>query len=315
VLVKSKLLQHRKFKVAKPLLNRLAAFILICLIYSGAIGPRIISGGILYKDHFGFYGGLGKSLLFALVAFGLLAYRKKIVATNKWRYINILWLTLSVICYLIAWVMINKLLEGNRELIVIIYSQLLIWLSLIFALIGTFGFYTLKEIIAFYRKELIYALVLAILFYGLLTFVYGLWRILAGVVLHNVKWLLNLTGIKSFIILPRTLVLNKFGINIAQYCSGIESIALFSGLYILVGILDWNKFNHKKFLMIASPALIILFGFNILRVYVLILAGYFINPQIAFSLFHTYAGMVFFIIYSTLFWGVTYRWMINNSNA
>jgi exosortase/archaeosortase family protein len=56
----------------------------------------------------------------------------------------------------------------------------------------------------------------------------------------------------------------------------------------------------------------VLFGFNILRVFVLILGGYFINPHIAFSLFHTYAGMIFFIIYSALFWGVCYKYMLRN---
>jgi exosortase/archaeosortase family protein len=63
-------------------------------------------------------------------------------------------------------------------------------------------------------------------------------------------------------------------------------------------------------LLAFVPALLLLFGLNILRVYVLVMAGYYINPQIAFSLFHTYAGMVFFIIYSGIFWAVSYKWML-----
>jgi exosortase/archaeosortase family protein len=151
---------------------------------------------------------------------------------------------------------------------------------------------------------------LAILFYGLLAIVYSLWEVLASIVLHSVKWLLGLSGLHSIIIQPRILLLDKFGINIAQYCSGIESIALFSGLYILTGVLDWNKFNHRRFLYTFPVALFILFGLNIIRVYVLILAGYYINPQIAFSLFHTYAGMLFFIAYSLVFWAVSYKFML-----
>jgi exosortase/archaeosortase family protein len=312
--VKFTFLQNRKYKAAKPLIYRTAAFILICLIYSGTLGPRIISGGIIYKDHFGFYGGLGKTLLFAVIAFGLLVYRKKIVILKKWQYVNILWLIFSLICYLCAWVMVSRLLAGNKAISIIIYSQILIWLSLIFALAGCFGIHSIKKIIVSYQKELIYAFLLAIIFYGLLTVVYSLWRLLAEAVLHSVKWLLKLIGISSTILPPRTLILSRFGINIAQYCSGIESIALFTALYMLIGVLDWDKLNHRRFLCIFPIAIIILFGFNILRVYVLILAGYYINPQIAFSLFHTYAGMVFFILYSAMFWAVGYKWLLKKNS-
>jgi exosortase/archaeosortase family protein len=113
---------------------------------------------------------------------------------------------------------------------------------------------------------------------------------------------------------PRTLLFNKFGINIIEYCSGIESIALFTGLYALIGVLDWQRFNHKRVIYIFPIGLIILFLFNILRVFVLILGGYYINPSIAFSLFHTYAGMVFFILYSIIFWAVSYKSLLLDSN-
>jgi len=58
-----------------------------------------------------------------------------------------------------------------------------------------------------------------------------------------------------------------------------------------------------------------LFVLNIVRVYGLIMAGYYINPEIAFSLFHTYAGMVFFILYSAVFWAVAYRYLINRKEV
>jgi exosortase/archaeosortase family protein len=144
----------------------------------------------------------------------------------------------------------------------------------------------------------------------MLLTVYVLWKVLAAAVLHSVKWLLNTAGIHAAIFPPRTLFLDKFGIEVAQYCSGIESIALFTGLYAIIGTLDWHKFNHRK-LFIAFPlALLVLFGLNILRVFVLILAGYYISPQIAFSLFHTYAGMIFFIVYAGVFWTLFYKRLI-----
>jgi exosortase/archaeosortase family protein len=131
---------------------------------------------------------------------------------------------------------------------------------------------------------------------------------MSATVLHVVRWMLaSINHLNVKVLPPRTLLLSKFGVTVAQYCSGIESIALFSGLFFFIGVLDWVKLNHQRFIFVFIPALLVLFLLNILRVYLLILGGYYINPQIAFSLFHTYAGMIFFIIYSAVFWSVSYK--------
>ena len=289
-------------KAIAPLIIRTVVFLAVFVLYSGLIGSRIIGGGILYKDHFGIYGGLGKSALFAAIAFVIMVVQHGYdLKLKSWRVFNLVWLILSILSYIGAWLGTDKLLAGNTSLVCVAIVQVLLIVSLVFAAGGIFGSANLRLLINKYKKELLYSLGLVVVFYGFLALVYGLWRVLATIVLHSVKWLLNLTGLSATIIPPRTLLLGKFGINIAQYCSGIESIALFTGLYALIGILDWRRFNHKKLLSIFPIALIVLFGLNIIRVYVLILGGYYINPHVAFSLFHTYAGMVFFIIYSTLF--------------
>jgi exosortase/archaeosortase family protein len=155
--------------------------------------------------------------------------------------------------------------------------------------------------------------VLACGFYLFLALVYGLWHVLAGVVLHSVRALLSAVGIHAVVLAPRTLLLNKFGIEIAQYCSGIESIALFAGLYTLIALTDFRRFNRKRLLLSLPIGLLLLFGVNILRVFILILCGYYINPHIAFSLFHTYAGMLLFVVYSAIFWKLSYNWMSNSN--
>ena len=295
----------------KPLIAYISAFLSIFVLYSGLIGSRIISGGILYADHFAIYGGLGKSALFAIIAFMIMANKSGFdLKLKSWAPKQSIWLVLSIISYTAAWMAINHLLAGATSWYLIVLSQTLLITSLILAAIGVFGLANLKTLFVKYQRQLAYTLVLLVAFYGFLTLVYGLWQYLASAVLYSVKWLLDITGLVTIVVPPRSLLLTKFGINIAQYCSGIESIALFSGLYALIGTLDWHRFNPRKFLLAFPIALLILFALNILRVYVLILAGYYINPTIAFSLFHTYAGMVFFIIYSAIFWKVTYKWML-----
>ena len=294
-----------------PLVRSMLVFLTIFVVYSGLIGSRIIAGGILYKDHFNIYGGLGKSALFASIVFLILAKKRNYVLKLKpWTVNCVGWLILSLVSYVGAIIATNQLLHGSDSIYLVAITHLLLLLSVAFASLGTFGLTNVKLLLNKYRREILSSLGLMFVFYGFLTLVYGLWQVLASIVLHSVKWLLDISGLATTIVLPRSLVLSKFGINIAEYCSGIESIALFTGLYAVIGALDWHRFDARKFILALPLALIILFGLNILRVYVLILAGYYINPNIAFNLFHTYAGMVFFIIYSAIFWKVSYKWML-----
>ncbi len=298
-------------RAAYPLIRRTAAFLAICLILTGTIGPRIISHGLVGKDGFQIYGGAGKSLLFGLVVLAVLVGRRKqTIKLTKWMPCQITWIVLTILAAIISWIGISQLIAGTQGILWPVVVNISMLSSVVFAALGTIGVVILRKILNTYKKELLISLGLSVIFYGFLYAVYNLWQILATSVLYSVKWLLTITGIHASILAPRTLLLSKFGINVAQYCSGIESIALFSGLYAVIGVLDWGKFNKGKLLWAFPIALILLFGFNILRVYSLILAGYYINPQIAFSLFHTYAGMIFFIIFSGIFWLISYRWMI-----
>jgi exosortase/archaeosortase family protein len=122
-------------------------------------------------------------------------------------------------------------------------------------------------------------------------------------------------NISTTLILPNILLTDKFGITVAESCSGIESIALFSGLYIIVGLLDRERLNIRRYIWVFPAALAMLFALNIVRVFALIAAGYYINAEFAFSLFHTYAGLIFFILYSVIFWAAFYRYLMAPSKG
>ena len=300
-------------KTAAPLLTRAAVFLAIFIVFSGLIGPPIISHGLVDKDGFQIYGGAGKALLFGVLALLLLIQRGgKAITLKRWRWSNLVWLALAVVAIAGAWCGVGKLISGVHGYSWPVFVHICLLSSIVFAAGAVFGPANLRALAKAYKRELLISLGLSVVFYAFLYAVYGLWQVLAAIVLHSVQWLMNRVGVHSYIVPPRTLVFDKFGIDIAEFCSGIESIALFTAIYALVGVLDWQRFDHRRYLWIFPTGLIVLFGFNILRVFVLILGGYYINPQIAFSLFHTYAGMVFFIFYSILFWVVSYRWMLKD---
>jgi exosortase/archaeosortase family protein len=306
----------RKSKTAEPIIRRSAVFLVSFVIFSGIIGPRIISHGLVNKYGFEIYGGAGKALLFGTLALLLLIRRKQThLQLPAWRSINALWAMGAVIATTLEWQVIGKLITHHAGIIWPLLAHTLIITIVGCTLCFSFGLKSLRILYTAYRNELALSLGMAILFFGFLYAVYGLWTVLASAVLSSVRYLLKFTGIQAQYIPPRMLLFNKFAVTISEFCSGIDSVALFTSLYTLIGVLDWQRFNHRKYLAAFIPALVFLFGFNIIRVFGLILGGYYINPQIAFSLFHTYAGMVLFVIYSLIFWTASYSWMLKKQTT
>ncbi len=301
-------------KITTPLLWRVVIFLSLFVAISGLIGSRIIGGQIMFRDGFALYGGIGKAAVFGLIAFVLLIKHKNApVKLHGWRWQQLAWLAVTIWLAVVAWMSVTNLLGSERtsQNVFLAHSGLL--LSVVTAGLASFDMRNLVLLWRAYKRELLVSLSLAVGFYVFLLGVYGLWKVLASIVLVSVDGLLNLSHIATIVIQPNTLMTDKFGITVAEYCSGIESIALFTALYAIVGLLDRQKLNMQRYLWIFPLALGLLFGLNIVRVYALIMAGYYIDPEIAFSLFHTYAGMVFFILYSVIFWLVAYKYLVIKS--
>lgn len=301
-------------KTITPLFKRVIVFASIFIIASGIIGPKIIQGGILFRDGFDIYGGIGKALLFSLVAFILLIRHKKTQLTLlPWRPLLLSWMLASLLVFVLAWVAVHNLLAGDRTPYNLVVAHGGLWFGLALAAIGCIGPKNLQLLWQAYKHEILTSSVLGVSFYLFLQIVYMLWQPLALIVLVTVSGLLAISGLEATIVPPHTLMFDKFGITVAEFCSGVESIALFTGLYVVVGLLDWRRLNKSRYFLVFPFALLLLFVCNIFRVYGLIMAGYYINAEIAFSLFHTYAGMVFFILYSALFWTVAYKYILKSA--
>lgn len=303
-------------KTITPLQWRVIVFGLLFVIISGIIGPRIISGGIMFRDGFVAYGGIGKAVLFSLVAFALLVrHNKTKLLLGAWQPTLLYWAMAAVVCFAFSWGAISLLLAGERTFTNLFLAHAGLVAGPTFTALGCFGIGNVERVWTAYRREIVYSFAIGVSFYLFLQLVYLLWQPLASVVLVSVNSLLGLSGLEATVAPPNTLMFDKFGITIAEFCSGVESIALFTGLYAIMGLLDWKKLNKKRYFAVFPAALLGLCVFNILRVYGLIMAGYYINPEIAFSLFHTYAGMVFFIIYSAIFWAIAYNYLLGRKTA
>lgn len=294
----------------RPIISRLAAFVLICVVYASILGPLITTSTAFKSYDFTYYGSIGKALLFGALTLGVLAYKKKGNLTLlPFEFAQWFWAVLSVVSFAGAWVGFLHI-SNHQNLSIAISVHVLLWLSLLTAGVFVFGLANIKQLSRKLSREIRLSLLVTILFFGFLFAVYDLWRPLSYSVMYSVKFLMRIIGVHSQITSNMTLLFSKFSITISKYCSGIESIAFFTALYVLIGLTDWQKLIRKRYFALFFPGLVLLFAFNILRVFALILAGYYINPHIAFSLFHTYAGMVFFIVYSIVFWAFSYKFML-----
>lgn len=297
-----------------PLLWRVIAFLCSFTIISGLIGPRIISGGILFRDGFVIYSDIGKAVIFSLVAFVLLVRQNNVrIKLRPWQPALISWAIGALLFLALAWTGVTGLLANETTVQNLVFAHAGLLLSLILAGISCFGFENSVIIYKTYRREIASSVVIGIVFYFFLIAVYALWQPLASMVLTGVVGLLHIVDVQATLVVPNTLLFDKFGITVAEFCSGIESIALFTGLYAVVGLLDWPRLNKRRYFTVFPFALVLLFALNIMRVFGLIMAGYYINPEIAFSLFHTYAGLVFFVLYSAVFWAISYRYLLSKT--
>ena len=298
----------------------LSIFLLLFIATSGIIGSWVIGTRLLYGFYFFIYGNMGKMVIFSSLVFYLLTREKlkrgvhhtQSAQSHSYNRGNLLYLLAAFIITGLFFPVAHTLLSYPSffsNLPLSLFTHALVAGIPVLLTLGIFGPTFLQNFIYYFRKELLVCLALSIIFYFAIFYVWNLWPYISFLVLHSEYSLLTLTFTNVHIIPPFTLFLNTFGVEIEESCSGLDSLFLFTTLYLFIGLLDWKTINHTKFFLMFIVSAIALFFVNILRIYLLLLAGVFISPTLTVQLFHTYLGMVLFIIYFILFWKLFYQWM------
>lgn len=303
----------------KQFLTKSLLFIFLFIIITGIIGSWIIPTKLLYPYYFFIYGNVGKLIIFSSILFILFTKDslKKISYISYNKAYTIL-IPLSFFLLPIFYFGSKQLLQTKTftDNITLSLTMHLLAIGIILILfLGIFGISYIKYFISHYKKTLIYCIGIATVFYFAIFQVWKLWPYFSFIVLKAVKWLLTLSFSPVLELPPRTLYAQGFSVAIEQACSGVDSLFLFSSLYIIIGVLDRKKLNIKKYILFGIPALIGLFLINILRVYILILIGVLYSPDLSLKLFHTYLGMIFFIIYFGLFMKFFYNRLSQPTNS
>ena len=297
----------------KQFLWKTLAFVILFIAFSLIVGTRLYKYNLLTSWGIGIYGRVGYILLFSIAGF-ILLYRKKLLDIESFKYKtrDVIFLQISVILLALFYLFEVYAYRFTINMASILSVHLVGIFIFVFLALGIYGFEFIKSFIIKFKRELLYFLGFAVVTGALMNVVWDSWTYLSLWVTEIVYHLLHLFSNTSLqIIPPRTLVFGSFGAEIAEACSGVYSIFLFTALYLFIVFLDWKEINKKKAALMFVPAVAGAFLANVFRVWLLFVVGAFVSPEIALGLYHSYAGMVFFLIYFAIFWFLFYKWMKN----
>ncbi|MEA3430809.1 MAG: archaeosortase/exosortase family protein [Nanoarchaeota archaeon] len=143
------------------------------------------------------------------------------------------------------------------------------------------------------------------------------WRFFANLIAKGSAFLLRLTFNNVILDLSKTdplLGAEQFSVIIGSPCSGITSLSMFIGLFLLITIIDYNKLIKNKIFPYLTAGIIGMFAVATLRVYALMVVGIKISPEYALNAFHNNAGWIFFITYLIIFWYFVYPKLFKKAN-
>lgn len=286
-------------------------FVALFIAFSFLIGTKLYANNLLDGWKIGIYGRVGYIALFSIAGF-ILLYRKRLLKIKSFNYKARDSLSLGFSFFFLS---IFYLFEiyANRFQIDLVNILLFHFIGIsifIFMILGIYGVDFIAHFFKTFNKELWWFLAFAIVTGSLMNLVWNSWPYLSTAVSAIVYTLLGFInkGIVQFVP-PRTLIFGNFGAEIGEACSGIYSIFLFVALYLFIIFLDWKEMDKRKAGLLFIPALIGAFFVDVFRIFLLFVIGAFVSPDIALGLYHSYAGMIFFLVYFGIFWLLFYNWM------
>ncbi len=193
---------------------------------------------------------------------------------------------------------------------IIILSLLILMSAFTFFAVGVFSFSYLKIFYGKFKKELGITLILSVIAYNLLMFFQNLWPYFSSSIARILYWMFS-PFYPTYLALEKTPILdvNGFVVSIGAPCSGIESLFLFAAFSIGIFVLDHERLKTKTFILSSIVGLIGIYFVNILRLFLLLLTGIYINPDFAVGMFHTNVGWVLFVIYFLIYYYIVTKFI------
>jgi len=261
---------------------------------------------------------LEDTILFVFAIFAACNWKKLIdIKKYKWRISDLLFVPLGAF-FVAAYYALKFSLNTSQfwfdhvwAFIALKYSFLALMVLSFF--VAAFGKEMIIDQYRTYKKQIPYFAALGVGYWMISSFIEGMWHVFSGTVAWLVYSLLKLTY-PGASLTPNAdgpaIVAGGFGARIGSLCSGIESMMLFSALFVIIIAVDFKKIDLKRAFIVFFPALAGVFLLNVLRIWLLFLVAINISRDIAVGMFHTNAGYILFCAYFFMFLWFAYPWMI-----
>ncbi len=151
-------------------------------------------------------------------------------------------------------------------------------------------------------------------FYAMTQTIWQLWEAMSLVVAKLVYFILKLVSEKAYLVVGKgdpTLGVGGFNVIVGPACSGIESLTLFLGLFMLLWVYEQSNLNLRRAGVVLMIGLIGTYLLNIIRIAAILLIGA-KNPAFAIGLFHSQAGWMLFSVFVLVLLYFGYGWMKEN---
>ena len=297
------------------LLVRAAAFVILLFLLvplALAWAPALLGKKLLFTLNF------DRSTVFLLLMLGFFALKNRrrllelsAVRAAWWEPFFFGAFSLLAFSWYFA---IRYLLSGNFVLenfgVVVIASYAAYLVGSVALWVAAFGLGFSASFARRFSKELAISLVAAAFFMEFSLVLQAGWKLFSDTLTSLVYWLLAATTPDAVVALSKCcaplLGCGDFKVLIGAPCSGIDSISLFTVLFLGILAYDWHEIDKKRAALVFVPGLVGIWLMNVVRIYSLVLLGAFVSPELAVGLFHENAGWIFFAVFCAAFWYFAY---------
>ena len=154
--------------------------------------------------------------------------------------------------------------------------------------------------------------IIASFFYIITTILWQAWYYMSLGVAKVVVFVFSLftsqTSLQVTAVDP-IVTLQNFTVIIGPPCSGIESLSMFFGLWLLLFVYEQDRLQVGRSVVVLFVGLVGAYVLNIFRVALILMMGT-KNPDFAVGLFHSQVGWVLFSVFILVLLYFLYPWML-----
>lgn len=259
-------------------------------------------------------------MAFAFILLLFFAYNKKTILRYRPDNLSLRkvlpWLIVAYVPFVLyyvlnAWINTYGLTYVPVFQILQILGLLLLALYVLLLFIALFGYTYLKKLIKNYYRQLYFFVPAYIIASIAFILFQKTWYFFSLMVVKILNFLFGLfyNSTVSYAGDSPLLAVDNFKVLIGPPCSGIDSMLLFTAFFAVLYALDKETIDIKRYAIAFIIGFLGVILVNILRLFLLILVGVHISPDLAVGLFHTQAGWLLFVIYFLLFYYLVNRFI------